>query len=544
VGAAEPQGPDEEEHSAAEGHVGLGTITRRVLPLGLFIGAGVGFASLAPDDARRYFAQVIEYVQTYAADERAADSLYVRAARGLLQQLDDPYAALFSPADVSRFSRNTIGNAYGGLGMVVENVGDGVIVSQVFPASPAETAGLTPGDRIEEIAGERAERWDVDAVTARLIGRPGTIVQLAISRPGVAGLIRAEAHRATIHVPAVPFTAMLEGGVGYLPLRRFNEGAAADVERALAELQARGARSIVLDLRGNGGGGLEAAIRVSELFLDRGQTVATVRQRGEPRAAYLARRNTRSPAGPLAVLVDGYSASASEIVAGALQDHDRGVVVGTTSFGKGLVQTLFPIEGGWALKLTTGRWYTPSGRSIQRDRNAEPVDSLETESVKRERPAYRSDAGRIVYGGGGITPDLVVTPDTLTTPEQALARRIAPRSREFLTTVAAIARDARPHVRPGFGFRDEWSDTLYERLQRSGVTLSRAEYDAGSRWVHARLEQRVAGLAFGDSAAFRRAVPRDRQLARAADLLRASTTRAELFANLAGSDATHDMENP
>jgi carboxyl-terminal processing protease len=445
---------------------------------------------------------------------------------------------------VSRFSRNTIGNAYGGLGMVVENAGDGVIVSQVFPSSPAEAAGLTPGDRIEEIAGERAERWDVDAVTARLTGRPGTIVRLAISRPGVAGLIRAEARRATIHVPAVPFTAMLEGGVGYVPLRRFNEGAAGDVERAVAGLQARGARSIVLDLRGNGGGGLEAAIRVSELFLERGQTIATVRQRGEPRAAYLARRTTSPPSLPLAVLVDGFSASASEIVAGALQDHDRGVVVGTTSFGKGLVQTLFPVEGGWALKLTTGRWYTPSGRSIQRDRTAEPVDSLETEAVKRERPAYRSDAGRVVYGGGGITPDLVVTPDTLTTPEQALARRIAPRSREFVTTLVAVARDARPQVRPGFTFRNEWSDTLYERLRHHGIVLNRAEYDAGSRWVHARLEQRVAGLAFGDSAAFRRAVPRDRQLARAAALLRASTTSAELFANLVRPQANPSTENP
>jgi carboxyl-terminal processing protease len=218
--------------------------------------------------------------------------------------------------------------------------------------------------------------------------------------------------------------------------------------------------------------------------------------------------------------------------------------VGTTSFGKGLVQTLFPIEGGWALKLTTGRWYTPSGRSIQRDRTAEPVDSLETEGVKRERPAYRSDAGRVVYGGGGITPDLVITPDTLTTPEQALARRIAPRSREFLTTLAAIARDARPQVRPGFTFRDEWSDTLYERLRHHGIVLTRAEYDAGSRWVRARLEQRVAGLAFGDSAAFRRAVPRDRQLARAAALLRGSTTSAELFANLARPQTNPSMENP
>ena len=153
--------------------------------------------------------------------------------------------------------------------------------------------------------------------------------------------------------------------------------------------------------------------------------------------------------------------------------------------------------------------------------------------MKRDRPGFTSDAGRIVYGGGGITPDLVIQPETLSTAEQALTERLAPRSREFLTAVAAIAREARPAVRPGFSFRREWSDTLYQRLHRSGVTVSRAEYDAGARWVHARLEQRIAGLAFGDSAAFRRAAPRDRQLATAAELLRASSNRAELFANVA-----------
>ncbi len=510
------------------------TIARQALPVGLLLGAGLGFASLAPEDPRRYFAQVMDYVRAYAADQRAVDSLYVRAARGLLKQIDDPYASLFSPAEVSRFSRNTIGNAYGGLGMVVEGMGDGVIVSQVFPASPAESIGLEPGDRIEEIGGERADPWDVDAVTARLTGRPGTVVKVAVSRPGVSGLIRAEARRATIHVPAVPFVLTLDGDIGYLPLRRFNDGASHDVERALAELETRGARGIVLDLRGNGGGGLDAAIRVSELFLERGQAVATVRQRGEPRATYLARREVRPPTVPLAVLLDGFSASASEIVAGALQDHDRAVVVGTTSFGKGLVQTLFPIDGGWALKLTTGRWYTPSGRSIQRDRSA---DSLASDSLPRSRPAFSSDAGRTVYGGGGITPDVVIMPDTLTSPEQALAQSLAPRSREFLNAVAAIAREARPRVRPGFAFRPEWSDTLYRRLVRSGVPVSRADYDAGSRWIRVRLEQRIAALAFGDSAAFRRSVPRDRQLGAAADLLRASATPTELFANLARRDA-------
>ena len=163
-------------------------------------------------------------------------------------------------------------------------------------------------------------------------------------------------------------------------------GAAGDVERAVAGLQARGARSIVLDLRGNGGGGLEAAIRVSELFLERGQTIATVRQRGEPRAAYLARRTTSPPSLPLAVLVDGFSASASEIVAGALKDHKRATIIGTRSFGKGSVQTIIPLGANGAIRLTTARYYTPSNRSIQ----AKGIDpDIVVEQAKIERAAAR-----------------------------------------------------------------------------------------------------------------------------------------------------------
>ncbi|HEU5171148.1 MAG TPA: S41 family peptidase, partial [Gemmatimonadales bacterium] len=255
---------------------------------------------------------------------------------------------------------------------------------------------------------------------------------------------------------------------------------------------------------------------------------ATVRQRGQPRATYLASRAGEPPRVPTVVLVDGYSASASEIVAGALQDHDRALVLGTTSFGKGLVQTLFPIEGGWALKLTTGRWYTPSGRSIQRELGA--ADSIAADTGPLGRPVFTSDAGRVIYGGGGITPDVVVEPETLSTAEQTLVRLIAPRAREYQTAVAAIARELRPRVRSGFAFRQEWSDDLYRRLRRAGLELPRTAYDSGADWVNARLEQRIAALAFGDSAAFRRRAGRDPQLARALDLLRASRSREALFA--------------
>jgi len=184
------------------------------------------------------------------------------------------------------------------------------------------------------------------------------------------------------------------------------------VADAVTRLQKDGAKGVVLDMRGNPGGILEQSIQMSNLFLKNGQEIVSVRGRGAAPQSYGTSGNASFPTIPLTVLTDEGSASASEIVAGALQDHDRALVVGSTSFGKGLVQTLFPLDGGYALKITTAKWYTPSGRSIQRERKfengrfvEEKPDSAETEAKKKARPAYKSDAGRIVYGGGGIEPD-------------------------------------------------------------------------------------------------------------------------------------------
>jgi carboxyl-terminal processing protease len=244
------------------------------------------------------------------------------------------------------------------------------------------------------------------------------------------------------------------------------------------------------------------------------------------------------PDAPLVVLTDGYTASASEIVAGALQDHDRGVIIGTTSFGKGLVQTLFTLEGGWALKMTTGKWYTPSGRSIQRERQqladgrlVEVVpDSLETDSVRKARPTFKSDAGRIVYGGGGITPDVIVPADTVTDAQQTFLKAIAPKSQESYLVLYNTALEQKGKVAAGFTVAPAWRDSVFARLTRAGVQLQRAEFDAAQALVDRDLERRVAAMSFGDSAAFRRTVAYDSQLRRALDLLRASGTQRELLA--------------
>ncbi|HEU5480692.1 MAG TPA: S41 family peptidase, partial [Candidatus Tumulicola sp.] len=358
----------------------------------------------------------------------------------------------------------------------------------------------------------------------------GTSVRVSFARPGVTAPIGLTFTRAVIHIPAVPFAMMFDGKVGYVPLQQFNETSADEFENAVRRLTHDGAHGLVIDLRGNGGGIVDQAIAISNLFLRNGQQIASVRARGGDTQVYLAKGDPVAPTIPLVVLTDGYTASASEIVAGALQDHDRALVLGTTSFGKGLVQSLFPLDGGWALKLTTAKWYTPSGRSIQKERKfidgrlIDEPDSVETDSARRARPTFKSDAGRVVYGGGGITPDIVVRPDTLDSTEQEFVKAVTPKSQEFYVTLYNYAFELKNHVQPDFTVSQQWRDELYKRLAAAGVTVDRGLYDRASSEVDRLLSDRVARLAFGDSTAKRRELDDDVQLERAIEIIRKGQT--------------------
>jgi carboxyl-terminal processing protease len=482
----------------------------------------------------RLFAQVLDLVNARFVDTVNTADLYEKAARGLVNQLQDPYSELMSPKQLTQFNTNTAGR-YGGLGMrIEEQPGKGVTIVVVFPNTPAERAGIREGDVIVGIDTLTVRGWNSRRVADSLTGVPGTKVNVTFARPGVPEPIKATFTRALIRVPAVPYAIVFDGKIGYIPLTGFNETSTQELGRAITGLQAQGARGLVLDLRGNPGGFLDQSLSITNLFLKEGQEIASVRGRNIEPQSYYAREKPIAPTIPLVILTDQYSASASEIVAGALQDHDRAVIVGTTSFGKGLVQTVFNLDCGYALKMTTGKWYTPSGRSIQKERVLTEEGNwieVDHDSLKlSERPTFKSDAGRTVYGGGAVTPDLIVKPDTFTTAEQEYRKATAAKSPDIYVIMYDYAYELKDQVKPDFTAQPAWRDELFRRFQAKGIEVDRALYNGAARSIDRELEIRVARLAFGDSTARRRSLDDDPQLRQAIELLRRGNTQQDLFA--------------
>jgi carboxyl-terminal processing protease len=504
--------------------------------------AGGFFLQQSPAKATpRLFDQVLSIVANRYVDSLQGNEVFEKAATGLVRELNDPYSELLAPKEKDVFDRS-VGGRYGGVGMLLEEqkngAGTSIVVARIFPNTPAEEGGVQEGDRIVRVDTMPAGNVKIDQVSDALRGVAGTKVQVTFARAGVAELVKLSFKRAIIHVPAVPYATMVGNRIGYIPLQTFNENTADEVEAAAAKLVAAGARGLVLDMRDNGGGIVDQALAVSSLFLRTDQPIVSVRSRNTPDEVARASAEHLASQPPLVILTDGGTASASEIVAGALQDHDRALVLGTTSFGKGLVQSLFPLDGGYALKITTGKWYTPSGRSIHRERKLLPdgrfvetrPDSLETDAERKARPKYSSDGGRIVYGGGGITPDVIVPDDTLLTSEQQFLRSIAPKAQSFVTVLNQYALDLKPVAKRDFTVTPGWRAELRRRLTAAGVTIDSKYEPAATTVLDRELDRRVARLVLGEDGARQRSVAEDHQLARAVALLDGASSQQALFA--------------
>src|SRR4030095_4168453 len=314
--------------------------------------------------------------------------LYDKATNGMLEQLKDPYSVLLTGDDYKALTEQTSGN-YAGLGIQID-VRDGwITVVAPLPDTPAERAGVATGDQIIEVDGRSTEGWKNDEAVKALRGDAGSKGNINVRRSGVAAPIKYSLTRARIHIRSVPAGTLFDAGVGYISLNPVAETSADELREEITGMKAKGMKSLILDLRANPGGLLDQGVKVADLFLDAKQEIVAPRgrARGSTKQFFDDARQAW-PELPIVVLVNEGTASAAEIIAGALQDHDRAVVVGTPTFGKGLVQTLFPLGEGVALKLTTARWFTPSGRTIQR--------TAESEEDQAEQAA--SEAGDTVPG--------------------------------------------------------------------------------------------------------------------------------------------------
>ncbi len=469
-------------------------------------------------EAARLYDNVKSHIAREYVDSIGEDRLYRMSVDGLLYELGDPYTRFLSSDRMARLSETTSGN-YVGVGMQVDIRDGWIIVIAPLPGSPAERAGLQTGDRILEINGKSTFNWTSEEASRALRGPVGSPVTVVVDRVNFEQSLTLRFTRDRVHQNAVRRSAMLAPGVGYIDLKVFTDSTAGEVERAVRALTSAGMKTLILDLRVNPGGLLDQGVKVADLFLDQGDPIVRIRGRTPDTNRDFVDSAAQSwPQLPLVVLVDGRSASASEIVAGALQDHDRAAIIGQPTYGKGSAQAVFPMaaEHMGAVKLTTAKWYTPLGRSIAQP-SARDTPELD-DSPERKRARFRSSSGRTILGGGGIVPDALAG-DTAEAPETAaLLHELGPdvrRFRDAVTDYALAAKRARNGIAPGFVVTQAMLDDLWNRMRQRAIDVPKIVYDDASPYVGRVLAYEIARYVLGPEAEFQRRAADDAVIAAA-----------------------------
>ncbi|MBI4553791.1 MAG: S41 family peptidase [Candidatus Latescibacteria bacterium] len=482
------------------------------------------------------FSQVLKLVDANYVEKVDPGELIYGAIDGMLRSLD-PHSNFLSKESFTQMSEDFSGQ-FSGIGIEFDIINEYLTVIAVIEGSPSEEVGLRPGDRITKINGESSIGIKEDEVRAKLRGEKGTKVLVTIEREGESDPVNLTITRNRVPIRSIKAAFMLDTQTGYIQLRRFAKTTSQDLEDALNKLEGQGMKRLVLDLRQNSGGYLDQAVEVTNKFINGGKVIVSTRGRTRTsNQEYVATESAAHPPYPLIVLIDHQTASASEIVAGAIQDWDRGLIVGTRSFGKGLVQSLFTepyLRDGSALKLTTAKYYTPSGRLIQREYKGknwrdyideafedgdEPLNRTgentpaEADSAQNAPTFKTRNLGRTVYGGGGIMPDV-----TVKSPKRAYPFASKLRGRaffEFATHYAATHRDLKKDFTTfltSFVVDDEMLKGFKDQMKKQGVTFTENDFQADADYVKLQLKRAIASNLWGEEEGYKVAVRGDVQL--------------------------------
>jgi carboxyl-terminal processing protease len=495
-----------------------------------------------PNEFLGNFTEALDIIQRNYVESIQADQLVYSAIKGMLRSLD-PHSSFFDPKEFARL-REDQHSKYFGLGIrvraLLRDSGRVVIVEPPSIGSPAERRGLRAGDVITTIEGEPIDDWTSDEVVNHLRGPQGTWVNITVERPGIRNPLQFRVERDEIPIITVPYAFEVSPGVGYVKIDRFSESTAEELKQKLDGLKATELSGLVLDLRDNPGGLLNQAIDVADLFLPRGQLIVSTKGRMEGSA-----RPYRAPSGekiriPVVILINRHSASASEIVAGALQDHDRALIVGETSFGKGLVQSVYTLGNDTGMALTTARYYTPSGRLIQRDYSGSSFEyyflSSGVAPDAKPREIKQTDSGRKVLGGGGVTPDVEEPARELNRFEALLsskqvffeyARRLTsgqvpaasnfrvPAKSEEVGTSPAKA----PRVDPKLEITDAILEDFKSYLRSRSIEFTENDIQENVAFIKNGIKQEVYTSSFGLQEGFKIAIQADNQVKKALEVL-------------------------
>jgi carboxyl-terminal processing protease len=482
---------------------------------------GVSAASTGPEEdlkgSIKDFTKIYEVVENNFADKVTSDKgIYKGAIPGMLRTLD-PHSNFFDPKEFQSLRDDQSGHYYG-VGMTVAPRNGKTIIVAPFGGSPAYKAGLRPGDVILEVNDKKTDSLTTPEVADLLKGPRGTHVQVMVAREGADAPLTFDITRDEIPRYSVEEAFWLRPGIAYMKVTAFNENTSQEMEDNLKRLGESNIKGLVFDLRENPGGLLNEGVAVAGHFLRKGELVVSHRGRASAEKPYLSRGSAYGQNYPIVVLVNRYSASAAEIVAGALQDHDRGWILGETTFGKGLVQTVFPLDDNTGLALTTAHYYTPSGRLIQRDySNISFLDYYygKRTETKNLQDVKSTDSGRTVYGGGGITPDEKYEPAKYNAFQTDLLRKF-----QFFNFSAKWF-GARAKVQLPKGWEPDAAvlNEFHEYLVKQNVAFKEADWTDNKTWIEQQLKREMYASGFSYEDSQKVAIQTDPMVAKAVDAI-------------------------